>query len=484
MARLDRLARGKEVAQLAATIGREFSYELLQAVSLLPESTVQVGLNQLVAAELVQQRRDLSQATYLFKHALIQDTAYESLLKSKRREYHQQIAHVLEERFPETKEAQPELLARHYTEAGLVAQAIPYWQQAGHRATQSSANVEAIAHLSKGLELLNTLPDTPERAQQELALQIALGAPLMATKGYGATEVGRAYARARELCQLTGETSHLFPILRGLWEFYQLRTEYQTAQELAEQLLALAQRQADPALLLLAHNVLGDTLLTLGEFRGARDHLERAEALYDVRQHRSHAFLYGYDSGMHCLSYTAWVLWLLGYPEQALKKSHAALSLARDLSHSFSVVGALHLASTLHQLRREASATQECAETAITLCTEQGFALFLAGASKYRGWALAEQGQGKEGIAQIHQGLADWRATGTEMQRPHFLALLAEAYGKVGEAEEGLSKLSEALTLVNRTGERWYEAELYRLKGELTLQRATGNGQQGRVTDP
>ncbi len=286
---------------------------------------------------------------------------------------------MLEARFPETKDTQPELLAHHYTEANLIEQAIPYWQRAGQRATQRSANVEAIAHLSKGLELLNLLPDTPERARQELALQIALGAPLIATRGFGATEVGRAYARARELCQLTGETSQLFPILRGLWEFYELRTEYQTALELAEQLLALAQRQPDPSLLLLAHNVLGDTLLYLGEFSVAREHLERGEALYDVHQHRSHAFLYGYDSGVHCLNYAAWALWFLGYPDQALKKIHAALSLARDLAHPFTFVTALHFASILHHLRREAQAVQERAETEIALCTEQGFAFFLAG---------------------------------------------------------------------------------------------------------
>jgi predicted ATPase len=476
MARLDRLAPVKEIAQVGAVLGREFSYDLLHAVSRVEESTLQHGLRQLVDAELMYQRGLPPHATYLFKHALIQDTAYQSLLKSTRQQYHRQIAQVLVDRFPETVEPQPELVAQHYTEAGLIEQAIPYWQRAGQRATERSANEEAIAHLSKGLELLNTLPDTPERTRQELTLQIALGAPLMATKGFGAPEVGRAYARARELCQLTGDTSHLFPILRGLWEFYQLRAEHQTARELAEQLLALAQREADPALLLLAHNVLADTLLMLGEFRVAREHAERGTALYDVHQHRSHAFLYGYDSGWHCLSYAAWALWYLGYPEQALKKIHAALSLARDLSHPFTFVAALHLASTLHQLRREAQAVQERAEAEMALCMEQGFAFFLAGGSKFRGWALVEQGQGKEGIAQLHQGLAAWRATGTEMQRPHFLALLAEAYGKVGQTEEGLSLLAEALALVDKNGERFYEAELYRLKGTLTLQKFQVSG--------
>jgi len=189
------------------------------------------------------------QARYLFKHALVQDTAYQSLLKSRRQQLHQQVAQVLVDQFPQTVETQPELVAHHYTEAGVAAQAIPYWQQAGQKASQRSAHVEAISHLTKGLELLKTLPDTAERTQQELTLQVTLGAPLRANKGFAAPEVKNAYDRARELCQLTGETTQLFPILRGLWEFYELRTEYQTALELGEQLLALARRQPDPSLL-------------------------------------------------------------------------------------------------------------------------------------------------------------------------------------------------------------------------------------------
>jgi class 3 adenylate cyclase/predicted ATPase len=499
MARLDRLTPVREIAQVGAVLGREFSYDLLHAVSRVEDSTLQHGLRQLVDAELLYQRGVPPQATYLFKHALIQDTAYQSLLKSKRQQLHQEIAQVLAERFPETMETQAELLAHHYTEANLLEQAIPYWQRAGQRATQRSANVEAIAHLSKGLELLKILPDTPERTQQELTLQIALGALLMATKGIAAPEVKNAYARARELCQLTGETSQLFPILQGLCEFYGERGEYQIALELGEQLLALAQRQPDPSLLLVAHQVLGDHLFWLGEFATAREHLEQGIALYDAQQHRSLAFRYGYDPGVACQLFAAIVLWLLGYPDQALKEIHAALSLARELSHLYTFVWALHFASRLHHLRREAQAAQERAETEIALCTEQGFALFLAGGSMYRGWALAEQGQGKEGIAQIRQGLTAYRATGAEMARPYFLALLAEAYGKVGEAEQGLATLVEALAQVEKTGERWYEAELYRLKGELTLaqssvqslesrvqtnQKAKGKGQKAKISDP
>jgi class 3 adenylate cyclase/predicted ATPase len=468
MARLDRLGTAKTIAQLGATLGREFSYALLQAVSPVDATALQHSLQQLVDAELLYQRGLPPHATYLFKHALIQDTAYQSLLKSKRQQYHQQIAPILEAQFPDTTETQPELVAHHYTEAGLVAQAIPYWQRTGERAAQRSANVEAIAHLSKGLELLKTLPDTPEHIQQELTLQLALGAPLMATKGFGATEVERVYTRARELCRQLGETPQLFGVLVGLWTFYAIRAEHKTARELAEQCLSLAQNVYNPIFLVGAHDALGETLFFLGEFALAREHLEAGIALYDPQQHRSYGALL--NPKVSYLSYMAWVLWFLGYPDQAQQRSHEALTLAQELSHPFSLAYALHHAARLHQLRREVPAVQERAEAVIDLTTEQEFPVYLATGTIWRGCALAEQGQVEEGIAQMQQGLAAFRATGAEQQRPYFLARLAEAYGKVGEAEQGLAALVEALAQVEKTGERWYEAELYRLKGQLTLQ--------------
>ena len=303
MARLDRLAAVKAVAQLGAAIGRQFGYELLQTVSPMDEATLQQGLRQLVEAELVYQRGVPPQATYLFKHALIQDAAYQSLLKSTRQQYHQRIAQVLPERFPETAETQPELLAHHYTEAGLGEEAVVYWQRAGRRALERSAHLEAISHLTKGLEVLKTLPDAPQRLQQELDLQTTLGPALMATRGNGAPEVGRAYARARELCQQVGETPELFPVLFGLWRFYYVGGELQAAREVVEQLLELAQRQRDPALLLEARRALGGTLHHLGEFAPARACLEQSIALYDPQQHRTHAFQYARDPGIDCHSY-------------------------------------------------------------------------------------------------------------------------------------------------------------------------------------
>jgi TOMM system kinase/cyclase fusion protein len=484
MARLDRLGTAKEVAQLGAILGREFSYELLRAVSPFEEANLQSSLVVLVQAELFYQRGLPPQATYIFKHALIQEAAYQSLLKSTRQQYHQQIALVLEERFPDTKEHQPELLAHHYTEAGLTARAIPYWQQAGQRATQRSANAEAISHLTTALELLKTLPDTPERAQQELTLQITLGSPLQAAKGYGAPEVGTVYTRARELCRRVGETPQLVRVLPGLWKFYLVRAEHQTVRELGEQFLTLAQSAQDPVLLLEAHRALGNTAFWLGEVASAQAHLEQSIALYDPQQHRALAFLYGDDPGVNCLSYAACALWSLGYPEQALKRSQEALTLAQELSHPFSLAFALSWATMLHQYRREWQATQERAEAAITLSTDQGIPYFLAQATILRGWTLAEQGQGEEGIAQIRQGMDAWRATGAELRRPYYLALLAETYGKVGQAEEGLTALAEALTVADKTGEWFSKAELYRLKGELTLAQSSVQGLASSVQNP
>ncbi|MBI4641214.1 MAG: AAA family ATPase, partial [Candidatus Tectomicrobia bacterium] len=480
MARLDRLAAVKGVAQLGATLGRVFSYELLQAVSPLDETMLRNALAQLVEAEFLYQQGLPPQISYVFKHALIQDAAYQSLLKSTRQQYHQRIAQVLVERFPETVETQPELLAHHYTEAGLREQAIACWQRAAQRAMERSANVEAIGHLTTALELLKTLPDTRERAQQELVLQTTLGSALMATKGYAAPEVEQAYARARALCQQVGETPHLFPVLAGLSGFYQNRAELQTARELREQLLHLAQHQQDPVLVVGAHVLLGVTLFLLGELASARMHLEQGIALYDPQHHRSLAFGGRGDPGVSGRSYITSVLWLLGYPDQALKMSHEALTMAQERSHPLSSALALTYTTILHQYRRESQLTQERAEATITLSTDQGFAQLLAMGTILRGWALTEHGQREEGIAQILEGFAAYRATGAELQQSYWLALLAEAYGNVGQVEEGLTLLTEVLAVVKKSSGRWWEAEIYRLEGELLLR--VGERESKRVS--
>ena len=483
MARLDRLISAKGIAQLGAAIGRQFAYDLLRAVSQLDESTLQRELGRLVEAELLYQRGLPPQATYLFKHALVQDAAYQSLLKSTRQHYHQRIAQVLEEQFPEVTATQPELLAQHYTEAGLHAQAIPYWQRAGQRASERSAYVEAVTHLTKGLEGLATLPETPARGQQEFELQTTLGPVLINTRGQAAPEVLHAYARARELCQQVGQTPQLFQVLRGLWYFYLHRLELRTAQELGEHLLTLAQQVGDPALLLEAHYALGNTLNYLGEFVATQAHFAQGIALYTPQQHRSHAMRYGQDPGVLCRAYAGVTLWYLGYPDQALQRSREALTLARELVHPASLASALLFAAWVHHFRREGPLIQERAEAAIALAAEQGLTALLAHGTIFQGLAQAQRsaapgtGQGfrEEGIAQIRQGLAAWRATGAQVLRPYGLALLAAAYAQVGRCEEGLTLLAEALALTNDREERRWEAELYRLKGELLLVHAAAH---------
>jgi tetratricopeptide (TPR) repeat protein len=471
MARLDRLATGKVVAQLGAMIGRRFSYELLQAVSPVDEATLQQALGQLVEAELLYQRGLPPQATYLFKHTLIQEAAQQSLLRSTRQQYHQQIAQVLAERFPETVETQPELLAHHYTEAGMAAQSMPYWQRAGQHAIERSANVEAISHLTRGLEVFKTLPHTPERTHQELTLQLALGGPLSMIKGFSAPEVERVYARAQELCQQVGDKSQRFAALGGLWEFYIGQARYHTVRELAEQCFMLAQDLRDSALLQEAHTMLGTTLLYLGELVSARTHLEQGIALYHPPQGRSWAFSRSTDRGVSCLSHTSWVLWMLGYPDQALTRSSEAHALARELSQPYSLAFALAFASALSMFRREAQRVQEQAEAAIALSREQGFTRWLSVGMAWRGWALAEQGAVQEGIAQISQAMAMRRTVTGELGLSQMPLRLAEIYGKAGQIEAGLRVLAEALATVSKNDERRFEAEFHRLKGELLLQR-------------
>jgi class 3 adenylate cyclase/predicted ATPase len=469
MARLDRLAMVKGLAQLGATLGREFAYELLQAVSPWDEGTVRRGLHQLVEAEFLYQQGVPPQATYTFKHALIQEAAYQSLLKSTRQQYHQQIAQVFETRFPAVVETQPELVAHHYTEAGLAEQAVPYWQRAGQQASDRSAYLEAISHCTTGIALLKTLPETPARTQQSLTLYIALGAALLMTKGQSAPEVEQAYTQARALCQQVGETPELVPVLYGLWRFYVLRPQLHTACELAETLLHLAQRTDDPALAVIAHYALGTTWLWRGALPAARQHLEDGIARYTPDQHRMPVFRMGHDPGLACRAFAAWTLWLLGYPSQALACLHEASALVHALAHPFSLAFARCRAAFVFQLFRDVPAVHEQAEAAVVLSTAQGFQPWAALGTSLRGWALAMQGQGEAGMAQVRQGITAYRATGAALHVPYFCTLLADVSDHLGHVEDGLQALAEAHTLVEQHEERWWEAEVCRLRGVLLL---------------
>lgn len=478
MARLDRLFTAKRLVQLAATIGRQFTYELLKGLTAMDEAVLQRELGRLVEAELLYQRGVPPHASYLFKHALIQDAAYHSLLKSSRQQYHQQIAEMLFTHFPETAESEPEVLAHHYTQAGLLQQAIPFWQHAAARAIERSANIEAVDHLTKGLTLLETLLDTSERREQELSLQLALGAPLAWTKGFGAPEVESTYSRACELCRQVGETPQFFPALWGLWHFYDLRAEMSKAHEPAKQLLSFAQRTPNSALLPDAYRALGETLLWSGEFAPAHAQLELGIAAYDPKSDHSYALHAGEDSGVACRFFAGIALWYLGYPDRALQKVYEAVSLAQELFHPFSLSAAHHFASLLHLHRREGRECQEQAEAAMTIAIEQDFGFFIAFDKMLRGRALAMQGRQEEGIVEMRQGLAAYQATGAETLQLHWRSNLAEVYGQAGRVEEGLEVLADAQALSESNGgERWFDSELYRLKGELLWQRAIQQGQ-------
>ena len=469
-ARLDRLGPAKEVAQIASLLGREFSYQLLRAISDIPEDDLQVALTKLADAELIYAKGIPPEATYTFKHALIQDAAYGALLKSKRKQVHERVARALEMQFAYTAETQPELLAHHYTEAALTACAASYWHKAGQRAAEGSANQEAVAHLSKGLELIGTLPDTPERSGLELALQTTLGPVLIATKGYAAPEVGAVYDRARELCLRAENSSQLPVVVFGLFAFYVVRADHKKALALGKHLLGLAESAQDRALLVQAHNALGLALFFQGDFAAAREHLERCFALYDLEQHRSMVFSYaGQDPGVTASVFSAWASQTIGYPDQALKRIGDALNLAQQLSHPYSLAYALGIAAAFHQFRKEGQLTQPLADASLGVATEHGFPFWSAFQTILLGWVSVKQGKVDEGIEQMGRGMEAYWATGAELLRPYLIGLLAEALAEKGSTERVLALLAEALEAVEKTGERFYEAELYRQKGELLL---------------
>ncbi len=467
----------RKVLEAASVAGAEFSAAAVAAGAEKDPETVEDCCGALVRREQFLRARGTTEwpdgtvaVRYGFVHALYQEGLYEQISASRRIRLHRQIGEREEKGYRDQAREIAAELAVHFERGRDYQRAVQYLQLAGENAMRRSANHEAINLLTRGLWLLKLLPNTPERAQQELTLQLSLGRVLFVTNGYAAPEVEQAYTRARALCRQLGDTPQLFSALLGLGGFYILRAELQIGRELAEQCLSLAQKMHSPTRLMWTHHLLGETLFYLGEFALAQDHLEQGIALYDPQKHTPLVSRAVQDPAVLCLSFAAYVQWHLGYPDQALQRSHRALTLAQELSHPYSLVYASGHAALLHRFRREVYIVQERAEAVLALGREQGFSLWLAEGTILRGWSLAEQGREEEGIAQIQQGLAARRVMGTEAWRPYYLAGLTEAYGKVGQAEEGLSALTEALALVEQTGERMYEAELYRLRGELTLQ--------------
>jgi class 3 adenylate cyclase/predicted ATPase len=474
LARLDRLAPVREVAQVAACIGRGFSHELLAAVTPMAVDELRRALEGLAEAELVFRHGDPPDATYTFKHALVRDAAYQSLLRSRRQQLHARIAQVMEERFPEVMEAQPEVLARHCVAAGLVERAVAYWHEAGRLAVRRSAMAEAVAHFAAALELLASLPAAPERDRTELELRLALGAALNATRGWASPEMGRAYARARELCQELGEDLLLPRAPHGLSLFHVNRAEMDAALEVAEELLRRTAGRGDAAIELIAHRMVGVVLLFRGSLGAAVPHFERVRAAYDRREHAL-AVLVPQDTGVVGRNFLALASQLQGHPGRALALSLEAGTLAAEVGQPLNSASALHLGCLFHQLRGERALVGERSAALVELATEQGFPHFVGTGTFFRGWAMAAGGAVEQGIAEMRNGLAAKRATGAEVKVPYYLGLLGAAETAAGQLERALLLLADALETVRRTGERWFEAELHRLEGEALLRTVPAN---------
>jgi predicted ATPase len=466
-ARMDRLEEAmKRILQVASVIGRDFAFRILQAISGMQEE-LKSHLRNLQGLEFIYEKSLFPELEYIFKHALIQEVAYNSLLLKRRRESHEKIGLAIEDIYAERVEEFYEMLAYHFERAGAPEKAVKYLHLAGQRAVRLLANEEAIAHFNRALELLHALPEGGERDAQELALQLGLFAPLLATRGWAPPELGRACSRALELCRQMGEDPQTFTVLVFLRYYYVCRGENRIGLELAKQAIDLAQRSQDRLQLLGAHCGMGISLMHLGEWQEARMHLEQVIASYDPGQHRDLALVYGCDLGAYAHSYRAWALWYLGYPDQAVNQIQEAVAFARELNHPFSLGFVLVNGGEVHACAGDPHTFQRYAEEAMRLSKEGGFFLLQAWATFHLGWARAQQGEVEEGIAQMRQGLEGWRSMGMEVAIPFFLARMAEAYGKAGRAEEGLELAEEALDLVEKTGERAWEAEAYWAKGDL-----------------
>ncbi len=469
LARLDRLASVRQVAQIGASIGREFSYQLLRVVSRLPEDELRAALGGLAASELVFQRGLPPDAVYTFKHALVQDVAHGSLLRSTRQRLHAQIAEALEAQFPGLKDSQPEILAQHYTEAGLVEKSVVYWGKAGHRSAARSAMMEAATQFRKGLDQLALLPSGPERWRQELEFCSALGAALLAVKGQAAPETGHAFARAQELWERLGFPSEFLQVPYGRSRYHAVRGELDLARRLDEDLLDLSRQRKDTAGLVLGHMSSGRTLMYAGGFAPSRSHLEAALALHHPTIHGSLVHQIGNYPQVVAQASLGIVLFHLGFPDRALARSNAAIAEARRRSHPTALAVSLSDCTLLLSLIGDHAALEKRAGELIAVATDQNFPLWGAQGTIYRGWAKVKNGNLAEGVSLLRLGVDAYRATGAEAWTPYYTALLARTCAITGETEESLALLDDALQIVERTGECWFAAELNRQKGQLLL---------------
>ena len=468
MARLDRLAPVKEVAQIGACIGREFDRELLASVVSMPEAELAAALDRLVAAELVSRRGTPPAVTYVFKHALVRDAAYESLLKKSRQELHERIAASAEARFPQIVDAQPELVAHHYSEAGLAEKAIPHWLSACRLANARSANREAIAHARSGLECVQTLAPGPSRSRHELSLQLALGGPILASKGFASDETEAAYKRAEELSRELGSEGDLFAALRGLNYVYHVRGNLREAAELAERVGALARRSGHSGLIAEADHLAAITAFHRGQFRSAREILGKSPGP-GAFAGTFHAETYGFDVHAMSRGYIGHCDWHLGYPARALKAAEEGLAAAKQNSRPFGIALAFDYLALLHQFRREPDGAFAAAQEAHSICADFGFDYYGAWSRLVRAWAIAESGRLDDGLAAYKAGLEEFRRTNAGLRISHHLGLFASLHGKAGKASTGLRLIDEAIAIAKANDESWRDAELHRERGELLL---------------
>jgi class 3 adenylate cyclase/predicted ATPase len=469
-AKLDLLGSSRELAQLAATVGLEFSYPLLQAVAPFDEPTLQSHLEQLVRAGLIRANDGSMPASYSFKHALVRDAAYQSMMTRARRTIHAQIGDALSERFPEIARHHPELVAHHYTEAGRAQQAVDQWQKAGLRAAERYELSEAVQHLRKGLAVLSTLPASPSRQQQELELQAALAGRLIATEGYGATGVETIYTRALELASELNDAPRRLQMMLGLQSFHFMRANFQIAHQLANECMTLARQVGGPSRELVIHWALGELHFHQGDHVLSEAHLGECMRHYRRSFHRPRTLQ---DPAVMSWSYCSWTHWLLGYPDRALRSANRALSLAEELEHPFSIAVAYSFTAGLHLFRGELELALERANKAIDLCNEYGFPVWLAFCTAVRGSVRSRQGSFADGLVDIEQGMRTWEASGAVVTTPYYLVLLAEALNASGRPQDALEKLDRAQSIVDRCGERYYEAEVNRVRGDVLLRART-----------
>ena len=477
MTRLDRLGPAKEVAQIGAAIGREFSHALLAAVMRKPEAELKSALDRLVTAGLVFRRGVSPYETYLFKHALVRDAAYGTLLREPRRALHARIAETVESQFAEIAENQPELLARHCREAGLIEKAAGLWGKAGQRSLERSALDEALEQFTRALEQIAILPTTPALRREQIRLQVDIITPVMHLKGYAAPETKAAAERARlliEQAEALGEPLEdpllLFSVLYGLCIANAVAFNGAVLRELAEQLLALAEKQAMVVPRMVGHRLMGMSPLLTGEVAAGRAHFDRALALYDPTEHRPLATRFGQDVGVAILSFRSLALWLLGYPDAALADANHTLKDAREIGQAATLMYALNNTAIFAHIHcGNYKAAKAELEELVVLANEKGAPYWKALATINKGLLLALDGKESDAIKTITSGMAAYQSTGATLYRPQHLSYLASAYAKVGQFEEAWRCISEAMTAVETTKENWYEAEANRVAGEVAL---------------